>query len=141
MGKKESEVIPCDGIAFVNCMIMGVYYYFFLLLLLLLLPLLMSYESKKATHWKARRHKPKDPVDYTSLMYEGTATGRKQNRKIGKDQGGRELRENEYVIPSQSTLRGHSKKLYKKRPKKDAKKYSFPDRAIDKWNAYIYQKK
>ncbi len=26
---------------------------------------------------------------------------------------------NEYVIPSQSTLRGHSKKLYKKRLKKD----------------------
>ncbi len=42
---------------------------------------------------------------------------------------------NEYVIPSQSSLRGHSKKLYKKRLKKDVKKYSFPDRAIDKWNA------
>ncbi len=42
---------------------------------------------------------------------------------------------NEYVIPSQSSLRGHSKKLYKKRVKKDVKKYSFPDRAIDKWNA------
>ncbi len=41
----------------------------------------------------------------------------------------------EYVIPSQSSLRGHSKKLYKKRLKKDAKKYSFPDRAIDTWNA------
>ncbi len=41
----------------------------------------------------------------------------------------------EYVIPSQSSLRGHSKKLYKKRLKKDVKKYSFPDRAIDKWNA------
>ncbi len=40
----------------------------------------------------------------------------------------------EYVIPSQSSLRGHSKKLYKKRLKKDVKKYSFPDRAIDKWN-------
>ncbi len=38
----------------------------------------------------------------------------------------------EYVIPSQSSLRGHSKKLYKKRLKKDVKKYSFPDRAIDK---------
>ncbi len=41
----------------------------------------------------------------------------------------------EYVIPSQSSLRGHNKKLYKKRLKKDVKKYSFPDRAIDKWNA------
>ncbi len=41
---------------------------------------------------------------------------------------------NEYVIPSQSSLRGHSKKLYKKRLKKDVKKYSFPNRAIDKWN-------
>ncbi len=41
----------------------------------------------------------------------------------------------EYVIRSQSSLRGHSKKLYKKRLKKDVKKYSFPDRAIDKWNA------
>ncbi len=41
----------------------------------------------------------------------------------------------EYVISSQSSLRGHSKKLYKKRLKKDVKKYSFPDRAIDKWNA------
>ncbi len=41
----------------------------------------------------------------------------------------------EYVIPSQSSLRGHSKKLYKKRLKKDVKKYSFPDRAIDERNA------
>ncbi len=39
------------------------------------------------------------------------------------------------IIPSQSSLRGHSKKLYKKKLKKDVKKYSFPDRAIDKWNA------
>ncbi len=42
---------------------------------------------------------------------------------------------NEYLITSQSSLRGHSKKLHKKRLKKDVKKYSFPDRAIDKWNA------
>ncbi len=42
---------------------------------------------------------------------------------------------NECVIPSQSSLRGHSKKLYKKRLKTDVKKYSFPGRAIDKWNA------
>ncbi len=41
----------------------------------------------------------------------------------------------EYVIPSQSSLRGHSKKLYQKRLKKAVKKYSFPDRAIDNWNA------
>ncbi len=40
-----------------------------------------------------------------------------------------------YVIPSQSSLRGHSKKLHKKRLKKYVKKYSFRDRAIDKWNA------
>ncbi len=39
---------------------------------------------------------------------------------------------NEYVIPSQSSLRGHSKKLYNKRLKTDVKKYSFTDRAIDK---------
>ncbi len=38
---------------------------------------------------------------------------------------------NEYIIPSQTSLRGHSKKLYKKRLKKDVKKYSFPDRATD----------
>ncbi len=38
---------------------------------------------------------------------------------------------NEYVIPNQTSLRGHSKNLYKKRLKKDVKKYSFPDRAID----------
>ncbi len=38
----------------------------------------------------------------------------------------------EYVIPSQSSLRGHCKKLYKKRLKKDVKKYSFPDRVIGK---------
>ncbi len=42
---------------------------------------------------------------------------------------------NGYVIPSQTSLRGHSKKLYMKRLKKDVKRYSFPDRAIDKWNA------
>ncbi len=39
---------------------------------------------------------------------------------------------NEYVILSQLSLRGHSKKLYEKRLKKDVKKYSFPDRGIDK---------
>ncbi len=38
----------------------------------------------------------------------------------------------EYVMPSQSSLREHSKKLYKKRLKKNVKKYSFLDRAIDR---------
>ncbi len=38
---------------------------------------------------------------------------------------------NENIIPSQSPLRGHSKNLYKKRIKKNVKKYDFPDRAID----------
>ncbi len=38
---------------------------------------------------------------------------------------------NECVKPSQTSLRGHSKKLYKKRLTKAVKKYSFPDRAID----------
>ncbi len=33
----------------------------------------------------------------------------------------------EYVIPCQSSLRGHSKKLYKKRLKTDVKRYSFSD--------------
>ncbi len=42
---------------------------------------------------------------------------------------------NGYVIPSQTSLRGHSKKLHKKSLRKDVEKYSFPDRAIDKWNA------
>ncbi len=41
---------------------------------------------------------------------------------------------NEYVIDSQSSLKGHSKKLYKKRLKKNVKKYSFPNRAINKCN-------
>ncbi len=41
---------------------------------------------------------------------------------------------NEYVIPSQTSKRGHSKKLDKRSLEKDAKKYSFLDRAIDKWN-------
>ncbi len=41
----------------------------------------------------------------------------------------------EYVLPSQSSSRGHSKKLYKKGLKKDVKKHSFSARVIDKWNA------
>ncbi len=41
---------------------------------------------------------------------------------------------NDYVISSQTTLRGHSKKLYKKWLKKDVKNHSFPDGAIDWWN-------
>ncbi len=35
---------------------------------------------------------------------------------------------------SQLPSRGHSKKLYKKRLKKDVKEFSFPHRAIDQWN-------
>ncbi len=50
-------------------------------------------------------------------------------------EGMEEIDVKEYIIPSKSSLRGHSKKLFKKRLKKDVKKYSFPDRAIDKWNA------
>ena len=49
--------------------------------------------------------------------------------------GNREENVKDYVKPSQSSLRGHSKKIYKERLKKDVKKYSFPDRAIDKQNA------
>ena len=41
----------------------------------------------------------------------------------------------EYIIPKQSASRGHSKKLYKKSLKKDVRKFSFPGRAIDQWNA------
>ncbi len=40
----------------------------------------------------------------------------------------------EHVIPSQSSLRGHSKKLYKKKLKKYVKKYSFPNKEINKCN-------
>ncbi len=47
---------------------------------------------------------------------------------------------NEYVIYSQTSLRGHIKKIYKKRLKKDVKKYSFPDRAIDNINGTRCQK-
>ncbi len=56
-------------------------------------------------------------------------------RVSGKLEGIEKTDINEYVIASQSPLREHSKKLYKKRLKKDVKKSSFPDRAIDKWNA------
>ena len=41
---------------------------------------------------------------------------------------------NEYIVPRQSYSRGHNEKLYKKRLRKDVKKFSFPDRAIDQWN-------
>ncbi len=37
-------------------------------------------------------------------------------------QGIEKIDVNEYVTPSQSSVRGHSKKLYKKRLKKDVKK-------------------
>ena len=39
-----------------------------------------------------------------------------------------------YVEFSTHKMRGHSFKLQKKTGTKDMKKYSFPNRAIDKWN-------
>ncbi len=62
----------------------------------------------------------------------------KEKNEIEKKNGEKKMENidvKEYVMPSQSSLRGHSKKLYKKKKKKDVKKYSFPDRAIDKGNA------
>ncbi len=44
---------------------------------------------------------------------------------------------NECIIPNRSSLRGHSKKLYKKMLKKDVKKYSFSDRAIEQLNTIL----
>ena len=41
----------------------------------------------------------------------------------------------DYITYGKSTSRGHSKKLYKKRGDKDVRKFSFPNRAIDQWNA------
>ena len=40
-----------------------------------------------------------------------------------------------YLAYGESTSRGHSKKLYKRRGDKDVRKFSFPNRAIDQWNA------
>lgn len=41
---------------------------------------------------------------------------------------------NEYIMPGQPSLRGHSKKLdYKKMLKKYVKKHSVPDRTIYQW--------
>ena len=50
-------------------------------------------------------------------------------------EGKEKIDRNEYIIPTQLPSRGHSKKLFKKRLKKDVRKYSFPHRAIDQWNA------
>ena len=36
---------------------------------------------------------------------------------------------------SKSNLRGHSMKIAKRRGDKDVQKYSFPNRAIEQWNA------
>ena len=41
----------------------------------------------------------------------------------------------EYITYNRSSLRGHSKKLYKKGATKDIRKFSFPNRVIDQWNA------
>ncbi len=49
-------------------------------------------------------------------------------------EGKEKIDSNEYIIPTQLTSRGHSKKLFKKRLKKDVRKFSFPHRAIDQWN-------
>ncbi len=61
----------------------------------------------------------------------------KKGRDGGKERKAKGMEKvdvKEYVISSQSSFRGHSKKLYKKRLKKDVKKYSFNDGAIDTWN-------
>ena len=49
-------------------------------------------------------------------------------------EGKEKIDSDEYIIPTQLASRGHSKKLYKKRLKKDVRKFSFPHRAIDQWN-------
>ena len=49
-------------------------------------------------------------------------------------EGKEKIDRNEYIIPTQLPSRGHSKKLFKKRLKKDVRKFSFPHRAIDQWN-------
>ena len=50
-------------------------------------------------------------------------------------EGKEKIDSTEYIISKQSVSRGHSKKLYKKSLKKDVRKFSFPHRAIDQWNA------
>ena len=50
-------------------------------------------------------------------------------------EGKEKIDSTEYIIPKQSASRGHSKKLYKKSLKKDVRKFSFPHRTIDQWNA------
>ncbi len=50
-------------------------------------------------------------------------------------EGKEKIDSNGYIIPSQLPSRGHSKKLYKKRLKKDVRKFSFPHRATDQWKA------
>jgi hypothetical protein len=41
---------------------------------------------------------------------------------------------NEYIERRHSSSRRRSDKLYKKRLKKDVRKFSFPDRSIEQWN-------
>ena len=41
----------------------------------------------------------------------------------------------EQILPlSQTTTRGHSKKLYKKNCRTNVRKYSFSQRVVDEWN-------
>ncbi len=54
--------------------------------------------------------------------------------KLYKCVKGKKIDSNEYMIPTQLVSRGHSKKLFKKRLKKDVRKFSSPHRAIDQWN-------
>ena len=49
--------------------------------------------------------------------------------------GREQIDKEDYITYNESTPRGHSKKLFKKAATKDVRKYSFPNRAIDRWNA------
>lgn len=42
---------------------------------------------------------------------------------------------NEFITPAVGRTRGHSRKLARKRTKKDVRKFSFPQRAIEQWNS------
>ena len=50
-------------------------------------------------------------------------------------EGKEKIDRNEHIIPTQLPSRGHGKKLYKRRLKKDVRKFSSPRRAVDQWNA------
>ena len=49
-------------------------------------------------------------------------------------EGKEKIDSNEYIIPTQLASRGHSKKLYKKRLKKDVRKLNFSRRTIDQYH-------